>query len=120
MNMIQVLKRIANTSVNTFSFAIMSIRPLFEEIWTGNAICRTNVVPRQERVKNKNKIQLTTTAKILSKNCGLTIRRIDLAAVGRIKGIPIHPLEGSCSGSPIPRAAQALGRFYCLKKLHFY
>jgi hypothetical protein len=52
MNMIQVLKRIANTSVNTFSLAIMSIRPLFEEIWTGNAICRTNVVPRQERVNH--------------------------------------------------------------------
>jgi len=29
MNMIHVLKRIANTSVNTFSLAIMSIRPLF-------------------------------------------------------------------------------------------
>ncbi len=51
--MIQVLKRIANTSVNTFSLAIMSIRPLFEEIWTSNAICRTNVVPRQERVNEK-------------------------------------------------------------------
>ena len=51
MNMIQVLKRIANTSVNTFSLAIMSIRPLYEEIWTGNAKSRTYRAPRQERVK---------------------------------------------------------------------
>jgi hypothetical protein len=35
--MIQVLKCIANTSVNTFPLPIMSIRPLLEEIWTGNA-----------------------------------------------------------------------------------
>ncbi len=49
--MIQVLKRIANTSVNTFLLAIMSIRPLFKEIWTVNTIWRTNDVPRQERVK---------------------------------------------------------------------
>ncbi len=33
-----------------------------------------------------------------SENCGTTIRRIGFAAVGRIKGIPIHFLEGSCSG----------------------
>jgi hypothetical protein len=51
--MIQVLKRIANTSVNTFSLAIMSIRPLFKEIWTVNTIWRTNDVPRQERVKRE-------------------------------------------------------------------
>ena len=49
--MIQVLKCIANTSVNTFSLAIMSIRPLFEEIGTGKAIRRTNVLSWHERVK---------------------------------------------------------------------
>ena len=36
-----------------------------------------------------------------SENCGPTTRRIDSAAVGRIKGIPIHSLEGSCSGYPL-------------------
>ena len=49
--MIQVLKRIANTSVNTFPLAIMSIRPLFEEICIGKAKSRTYRAPRQERVK---------------------------------------------------------------------
>jgi hypothetical protein len=48
--MTQVLKHIANTSVNTFSLPIMSIRPLLEEIWTGNDKWRTNDVPRRERV----------------------------------------------------------------------
>ena len=52
MNMIQVLKRIANTSVNTFSLAIMSIRPLFEEICIGKAKSRTYRAPGQERVKS--------------------------------------------------------------------
>jgi hypothetical protein len=36
-----------------------------------------------------------------SENCGPTTGRIDSAAVGRIKGIPIHPPEGSCSGYPL-------------------
>jgi hypothetical protein len=52
MNMIQVLKHIANTSVNTFSPAIMSIRPLFEEICIGKAKSRTYRAPQQERVKH--------------------------------------------------------------------
>jgi hypothetical protein len=51
--MIQVLKRIANTSVNTFPLAIMSIRPLFEEICIGKAKSRTYRAPRQERVKHQ-------------------------------------------------------------------
>jgi hypothetical protein len=43
MNMFQVLKRIANTSVNTFPLAIMSIRPLFkEEICNGKAKSHTS------------------------------------------------------------------------------
>jgi hypothetical protein len=72
MNMIQVLKRIANTSVNTFPLAIMSIRPLFEEIWTGNAICRTNVVPRQERVKG-NSFFLPVGRSVTLVNAGIII-----------------------------------------------
>jgi len=36
-----------------------------------------------------------------TENCGPTTQRIDSAAVGQIKGIPIHPPEGSCSGYPL-------------------
>jgi hypothetical protein len=49
-------------------------------------------------LKNKKISQPTTTPKIKSKNCDSTIQRVNSAAVGRIKGIPIHPLKGSCSG----------------------
>ena len=64
--MIQVLKRIANTSVNTFPLPIMSIRPLLEEIWTSNAKWFTNDVPRQERFfyKLKKKCVVLTLSRL--------------------------------------------------------
>jgi hypothetical protein len=60
-----------------------------------------------------------------SEICGPTIRHIDLTAVGQIKGIPIHSLEGSCSGYrliPYFRQSNVPSRRYinpaALKNLH--
>ena len=49
-------------------------------------------------LKKKKTHNPQATGQNKSENCGPTSRRIDSAAVGRIKGIPIHPPEGSCSG----------------------
>ena len=59
----------------------------------------TRVPPAALKKKKSHNPQATGQNK--SKNCGPTTRRIDSAAVGRIKGIPIHSLEGSCSGYPL-------------------
>jgi hypothetical protein len=59
----------------------------------------TRVPPAALKKKKSHNPQATGQNK--SENCGPTTRRIDLAAVGRIKGIPIHFLEGSCSGYPL-------------------
>jgi hypothetical protein len=52
-------------------------------------------------LKKKKTHNPQATGQKKSENCGPTTRRIDSAAVGRIKGIPIHPPEGSCSGYPL-------------------
>ena len=54
---------------------------------------------RQQLKKKSHNPQATGQNK--SENYGPTTRRIDSAAVGQIKGIPIHPPEGSCSGYPL-------------------
>ena len=59
----------------------------------------TRVPPATLKINKSHNPQATGQNK--SKNCGPTTRRIDSAAVGRIKGIPIHPPEGSCSGYPL-------------------
>ena len=51
--MIQSAHCIATTLTTSLPLWTVLIAPLLEEIWTGNAICRTNVVPRQERVKTE-------------------------------------------------------------------
>jgi hypothetical protein len=56
---------------------------------------------RQQLKKKKKSHNPQATGQNKSENCGPTTRRIDSAAVDRIKGIPIHPPEGSCSGYPL-------------------
>jgi hypothetical protein len=59
----------------------------------------TRVPPAALKKKKSHNPQATSQNK--SENCGPTTRQNDSAAVGRIKGIPNHPPEGSCSGYPL-------------------